>query len=114
MSTFTKVALDIFAPVMANGAPRKVNNVDVQVWGAELERLIKALIAGQGGIDLPDLIYRFVITGGNQNDIVAVTNAEPPAAIGEALFTISPIYTNTGSVTINGKQCSAPLKLDRL
>lgn len=104
MSTFTKVALDIFAPIMADGSPRSVSNSDVQVWGAELERLIKALIAGQGGVDLPDLIYRFIVTGGDQNNIIAVTNAEPPLAAGEALFTISPIHTNTGPVTINGRQ----------
>src|SRR5690606_29489869 len=38
MPPFTKRAVDIFAPTDGSGAPRSVQNNDVQVWGGELER----------------------------------------------------------------------------
>lgn len=37
MATFTKKAVDVFAPTEAGGAPRKVVNGEVQTWGAEVE-----------------------------------------------------------------------------
>lgn len=50
MSVFTKKAVDIFAPVRADGTPRPVSNVDAQVWGTELERLIDSVLTVGGKI----------------------------------------------------------------
>ncbi|MGB3349732.1 MAG: SGNH/GDSL hydrolase family protein [Brucella anthropi] len=50
MSVFTKKAVDIFAPVRADGTPRQVSNLDAQVWGSELETLVGGVIAAGGKI----------------------------------------------------------------
>lgn len=104
MSLFTKLANAIFSPVDAAGHPRSVLNGDAQVWGTELERLIMALVAGEGGdIDLPNLLIQFTITGGTADAIEATPNLPLPDAPGEALFSIQTVLDNTGNVTINGK-----------
>lgn len=101
---FTKLGIYIAAPSDSSGAPRKPVPQDFQVWMTEVERLIQGLIAGAGGdIDLPDLIYKFTVTGGTPNNIIATPNATPPNAPGEALLTIETFQPNTGNVTINGK-----------
>lgn len=104
MALFTKPAVDVFAPTDAAGNPRSVLNADAQIHGTEVERLIIALAAGQGGdIDLPNLLITFTITGGTANDIVAVPNAPLPDGPGLALFSIVFTQENTGPVTINSK-----------
>ncbi len=50
MSVLTKKAVDVFAPVQANGAPRQVSNLDVQVWGTELETLVNGVLSMGGKI----------------------------------------------------------------
>jgi len=50
MSVFSKRAVDIFSPVQANGTPRPVSNHDVQVWGAELERLVDIVVMAGGKV----------------------------------------------------------------
>lgn len=100
---FTKLGIYIASPSNNDGTPRKPVPQDFQVWMTEVERLIKGLVAGAGGVDLPDLIYKYTITGGTSNNIVAVPNATPPSAPGEALFTIQTFQPNTGAVKINGK-----------
>lgn len=104
MSLFTKLANYIFSPVDSSGAQRSVLNADAQVWGTEIERLIMALVAEQGGdIDLPNLLIRFTVTGGTENAIAATANLPIPTEPGLALFSIQIAQDNTGPVTINGK-----------
>jgi len=104
MTAFTETAVNVFAPTDAGGDPRKVKNADAQRWGTEVERLIIALIAGQGGdIDLPNLLIRYTITGGTANAIEATPNLPVPDGPGLALFSIQILEPNTGPVTINGK-----------
>ncbi|WP_374832938.1 hypothetical protein [Paenochrobactrum pullorum] len=103
MSIFTKLGVSVAAPFNADGTPRQISPQDFQIWMTEVERLIKGLLAGAGGIDLPDLIYKYWINGGNENNIIAQPSATPPTAAGEALFTIEITLPNTGNVTINGK-----------
>ncbi|MEC9246268.1 MAG: BNR-4 repeat-containing protein [Pseudomonadota bacterium] len=45
MTVFTKVAVDVFAPTDAAGNLRRVVNGEAQVWGAEVERAIRAAIS---------------------------------------------------------------------
>ncbi|MHC3940233.1 right-handed parallel beta-helix repeat-containing protein [Paenochrobactrum sp. BZR 201-1] len=104
MSIFTKLGVSVAAPFNADGTPRQISPQDFQIWMTEIERLIKGLIAGAGGLELPELIYKYVITGGNENNIIAQPSATPPTAAGEALFTIEIAQANSGNVTINGKQ----------
>lgn len=104
MSIFTKLGMSVAAPFNADGTPRQISPQDFQIWMTEVERLIKGLIAETGGIELPELIYKYVITGGNDNEIIAQLNATPPTAAGEALFTIEIAVPNTDNVSINGKQ----------
>lgn len=54
MSVFTKLANVIFSPVDAAGSKRSVDNIDVQRWGTEVERVLSAFQAG-GGVIFPDL-----------------------------------------------------------
>ena len=103
MAVYTKTANDVFAPTDAGGALRSVQNADVQTWGTEIERLIMAIIAETGDLDLPNLLIRYTITGGTANAIEATPNLPPPDAPGEALFSIQITADNTGPVTINGK-----------
>lgn len=103
MSIFTKLGVNVAAPFNADGTPRQISPQDFQIWMTEIERLIKGLLANAGGIELPELIYNYVITGGDENNIIAELYATPPSAAGEALFTIEIAQANTGDVTINGK-----------
>lgn len=41
-AAFEKLANDIFSPVDAGGAPRRVSNSDTQIWGSTVERLLSA------------------------------------------------------------------------
>ncbi|WP_368649674.1 right-handed parallel beta-helix repeat-containing protein [Brucella intermedia] len=50
MSVFSKRAVDIFSPVQANGTPRSVSNLDAQVWGTELERLVDTVLRAGGKV----------------------------------------------------------------
>lgn len=104
MTGFTETAYNVFAPTDAGGNPRRVDNADTQRWGTEVERLIMALVAGQGGdIDLPNLLIRYTVTGGTANAIIATPNLPVPSGPGLALFSIQILQPNTGPVTINGK-----------
>lgn len=103
MSIFTKLGVSVAAPFNADGTPRQISPQDFQIWMTEVERFIKGLLAGVGGVDLPELIYKYVITGGDANKIIAKPNAEVTAGAGEALFTIDIAQPNTGNVSINGK-----------
>lgn len=103
MSIFTKLGVNVAAPFNADGTPRQISPQDFQIWMTEVERLVKGLLAGVGGLELPELIYKYVITGGDENNIIGQPNATPPSAAGEALFTIEITRPNTGNVTINGK-----------
>ncbi|MCF6371040.1 hypothetical protein [Rhizobium halophilum] len=107
MSVFTKLAQSIFASVDENGNARAISPVEAQVWGTELERLVAALIAGLGDYELPELIYRYTVTGGTANAIVAMPSATPPTAPGAALLTMTATSANTGAVTLNGKPLRA-------
>lgn len=53
MSLFTKQANAIFSPVDAAGNQRRVENVDAQRWGTEVERALAVFQAG-GGIIFPN------------------------------------------------------------
>ncbi|GEM_PF-4737729 len=50
MSIFSKRAVDIFSPVQANGTPRSVSNLDAQIWGTELERLVDTVLRAGGKV----------------------------------------------------------------
>lgn len=50
MSLFTKTANDTFAPYNIAGAPRAVDNHDAQVWGTEVEAILRAGLDGDGYI----------------------------------------------------------------
>jgi len=104
MTGFTETAYNIFAPTDAGGDTRKVENADVQRWGTEVERLLIALIAAAGDLDLPNLLIRYTVTGGTANAIQATPNLPVPEAPGLALFSIKILQANTGNVSINGRQ----------
>jgi len=103
MTGFTETAYNVFAPTDAGGEPRSVENADAQRWGTEIERLLIALIAAAGDLDLPNLLIRYTVTGGTANAITATPNLPVPTGPGLALFSILVLQENTGPVTINGK-----------
>lgn len=78
MSLFTKLANAIFSPVDASGAPRPVQNIDVQVWGSEVERILAAYQAG-GGIVFPDLDTANASLAYNANQMAWVIGDPVPA-----------------------------------
>lgn len=78
MSLFTKLANAIFSPVDASGAPRPVQNIDVQVWGSEVERILAAYQAG-GGIVFPDLDTANASLAYNANQMAWVMGDPVPA-----------------------------------
>lgn len=62
-----------------------------------------ALVADAGGLELPNLLIRYEVTGGDENNIVAEANLPVPSSPGVAVFSIVIEEANTGPVTINGK-----------
>lgn len=64
---------------------------------------IIALVADAGGIDLPNMVIRFEVTGGTANAIQATPDLPIPEEGGSPLFSIIIEQPNTGPVTINGK-----------
>jgi hypothetical protein len=109
MTGFTETAVDVFAPTDAAGYPRSVQNDAVQRWGTEVERLIIALIADQGGdIDLPNLLVRATVTGGTGNNIVAVPNL-PLTGPGMQLISLQTVAENSGPITLDLGDGAKPL-----
>lgn len=78
MSLFTKLGNDIASPVDASGAPRPVENGDMQRWMTEVERILAAYQAG-GGIVFPDLSTANASLAYNANQMAWVMGDPTPA-----------------------------------
>lgn len=78
MSLFTKLGNDIASPVDASGAPRPVENGDMQRWMTEVERILAVFQAG-GGIVFPDLSTANASLAYNANQMAWVMGDPTPA-----------------------------------
>ncbi len=102
---------DVYRDFVTYGVPTsgkwKPRKAEIRRLLSEMQQVVIALAADAGDIALPNLLIRYTITGGDENDIEASPNLTPPAGAGLALFSIAIEVENTGAMTINGK----PLKL---
>lgn len=125
MSVLTKKAVDIFAPVKADGTPRPVSNADAQVWGSELETLIGDVITMGGKIyaskaqldadlspeaNTPALVIGDTIPGNNGlYQKIGLSGTGSWQRIGDVPgYQIIPL-TNTGEGTANALRATSAL-----
>lgn len=87
-------------PSSGNWNPRKP---EIRQLLTEWWQTLIALVADAGGLELPNLLIRYEVTGGDENNIIAEANLPVPSGPGVAVFSIVIEEANTGPVTINGK-----------
>ncbi|MHA6641358.1 hypothetical protein [Mesorhizobium sp. A623] len=98
----TKLGRDVFAPATAGGAPRGADMGDASVLTTEYEALLKAIIAGAGGITLlPDLIYAQNTGTGTADAIIATAAGTISTTPNSQLVTVNFTAPNTGPMTIS-------------
>lgn len=105
--TIAEVVRDYVTNGVPSSGKHDPRKADWRAWGTWVEQLLAALAAGEGGFELPELIYYFTVTGGTANAVVATPNATPPTAPGAALLTMQVTADNTGAMTLNGKPLRA-------